>query len=178
MTPDLSLRVYTIGHSNLALDRLIELLRRHEIGVVMDVRSTPYSRHNPQFNREPFSKAVEAAGLRYLHEGNRLGGAPADPTCYLRVDTGGSASRETQQVDYSLVTEKDWFQEGMTALTDLARTERVVLLCAEENPESCHRHHLLTPALVNRDMEVLHIRATGDAEPAKLSPEAQQLTLF
>jgi uncharacterized protein (DUF488 family) len=178
MTTDFSLRVYTIGHSNLAMDRLLELLRLHEIGVVVDVRSTPYSRHNPQYNKEPFSRALEAAGLRYLHDGNRLGGAPTDPSCYVRVDTGGSTSRETAQVDYRLVTERDWFQEAMIELTERARTNRVVLLCAEENPERCHRHHLLTPALVSRDVEVLHIRATGETEPANLSPEARQLSLF
>ncbi len=178
MTQDSSVRVYTIGHSNLALDRLMELLRRHEISVVVDVRSNPYSRHNPQYNREPFSSAVEEAGLRYISEGNRLGGAPTDPTCYVRVDTGGGASRETEQVDYRLVTEKDWFQEAMNTLTELVSTDRVVLLCAEENPERCHRQHLLTPALVSRDVEVLHIRATGDAEIAKLSPEQRQISLF
>ncbi len=178
MTHDPSLLVYTIGHSNLAMDRLLELLRRYEISVVVDVRSTPYSRHNPQFNRETFDQAVQDAGLRYLHEGNHLGGAPTDPSCYVRVDTGGGASRETRQVDYRLVTEKPWFQEAMNALTDLIRTERVVLLCAEENPEGCHRQHLLAPALIGRDVEVLHIRATGDTEAAKLSADQQQLSLF
>jgi uncharacterized protein (DUF488 family) len=178
MTHDSSPRVYTIGHSNLALDRLLGLLQRHEITVVVDVRSNPYSRHNPQYNREPFSGAVEGAGMRYLHEGNRLGGAPTDPSCYVRVDTGGGATRETEQVDYRLVTGKDWFQEAMNDLMDLVGTDRVVLLCAEENPEGCHRHHLLTPALINREVEVLHIRATGDTEPATLSPEQQQLSLF
>lgn len=178
MTIDSSLRVYTIGHSNLPLDRLLELLRRHDVSAVVDVRSNPYSRHNPQYNREPFTQAVEAAGMQYRYDGNRLGGAPTDPTCYVRVDTGGSASRETQQLDYRLVTEKDWFQEAMNTLTDLADTSRVVLLCAEENPERCHRHQLLTPALVGRNVEVVHIRATGETQPAKLSPEARQMSLF
>lgn len=178
MTSEFGLRVFTIGHSNLALDRLLELLGRHEIAVVVDVRSNPYSRHNPQYNREPFAQALEAAAFQYRYDGNRLGGAPTDPSCYVRVDTGGSASRETEQVDYRLVTEKDWFQEAMNELTELAQENRVALLCAEENPERCHRHHLLTPALVGREVEVLHIRATGETEPAKLSPEARQLSLF
>lgn len=178
MTQESGLRVHTIGHSNLALERLTELLRCHEITVVVDVRSNPYSRHNPQYNREPFAQALEAAGLRYQYDGNRLGGAPTDPSCYVRVDTGGSASRETLQVDFRLVTEKDWFQEAVNELTELARSERVALLCAEENPDRCHRHHLLTPALVGREVEVLHLRASGETEPAKLSPEASQLSLF
>ena len=178
MTQDSSLRVFTIGHSNLALDRLLELLRRHEISVVVDVRSNPYSRHNPQYNREPFALAVEGLGMKYQSEGNRLGGKPTDPSCYMRVDTGGSASRETQQVDYRLVAEKDWFQEAMDELVELAASQRVVLLCAEENPERCHRHDLLTPALVERNVEVLHIRATGETEVAELPPEARQQSLF
>jgi len=178
MTLDSPFRVFTIGHSNLALDRLLELLRRHEIDVVVDVRSTPYSRHNPQYNREPFSAALQRRGLQYRSEGNRLGGKPTDPSCYVRVDTGASSSRETQQVDYRLVTEKDWFQEAVNELADLAASHNVVLLCAEENPERCHRHDLLTPALVGRNVEVLHIRATGETELAQLSPEARQMSLF
>jgi uncharacterized protein (DUF488 family) len=178
MTTESKTRVYTIGHSKHSVERLLALLARQGIEVVVDVRSTPYSRYNPQFNREPLAQAMEAAGLRYLHEGNRLGGAPTDPTCYVRVDTGGSASRETRQVDWRLVTEKDWFQAAMDELTALARANRVAVLCAEEDPERCHRHHLLTPALVGRDAEVLHIRATGETEPARLSPEARQLSLF
>jgi len=178
MTTDPSLRVYTIGHSNLPLDELLDLLGRHEVSVVVDVRSNPYSRHNPQYNREPFAQAVEAAGMQYRYDGNRLGGAPTDPTCYIRVDTGGSASRETKQLDYHLVTGKDWFQEAIQTLVDLAARTRLVLLCAEENPERCHRHHLLTPALVGRNVEVMHIRATGETEPANLSAEARQMSLF
>ncbi len=178
MTTESEQRVYTMGHSNMALHRLLALLVAHDISVVVDVRSNPYSRHNPQYNREPLAEALENAGLRYQFDGNRLGGAPTDPTCYVRVDTGGSTQRETEQVDYRLVAEKEWFQDAVGELVELARTERVVLLCAEENPERCHRHHLLTPALVKRDVVVIHIRASGETEPAQLSPEARQTSLF
>ena len=74
--------VLTIGYSTHALEAFIALLRRHHVTAVADVRSAPYSRFNPQFNREPLSEALESAGIRYAWLGNALGGRTDDPACH------------------------------------------------------------------------------------------------
>ena len=78
--------VFTIGHSNHSLEHFIELLRAHEVDEVVDVRSAPYSRYAPHFNRDELEDALEKVGVDYLFMGDELGGRPADRSCY--DDTG------------------------------------------------------------------------------------------
>ena len=82
--------LYTIGHSTNSLDELLSLLHQYQIGLVIDVRSVPCSRHTPQFNRESLAKALSTTGIRYKFAGDSLGGRPQDPTCYFggRVPSG------------------------------------------------------------------------------------------
>ncbi|MFH2008926.1 MAG: DUF488 domain-containing protein [bacterium] len=169
------LTILTVGHSNLGLEALLERLRSHEVALVADVRSMPYSRHNPQFNREPFAKAVSAAGLSYQFLGDRLGGRPRDPDCY----TNASASLHSEWIlDYGIVLQKPWFREGFEALLDFARRSRTVLLCAEEDPRRCHRHLLLARALLPLGVDVLHLRGHGGLERAELDADDPQRSLF
>lgn len=92
-------KIYTIGHSNVATERIIELLKQHNIQMVVDVRSVPYSRYSPQFNRENFQLALEAADIKYIYAGRHLGGRPDNPTYY-----------EGGQVQYRLIMAESWYQ--------------------------------------------------------------------
>ena len=146
-----SLAVWTIGHSTHPVDTLIELLRGQWIEVLADVRSAPYSRHNPQFRKETLRASVEQAGLRYVWLGAELGGRPPEPEFY---DVNGHAR-------YDLVAETERFQAGLERLLTGAAAYRVAIMCSEEDPARCHRRLLVTRALVARGVEVRHIRGDG-----------------
>ncbi len=77
-----SLEIYTIGHSTLDMDDFLRLLKENYVKVLVDVRSKPYSRFNPQFNHDSLKHAMAYAGLEYVFAGQHLGGRPSDPTCY------------------------------------------------------------------------------------------------
>ncbi len=160
--------IFTIGHSNVPAERIVALLKQHDIEVLIDVRSVPYSRYNPQFNRESFQYVLTAAGIQYIYAGQHLGGRPDDPTCY-----------EEGQVQYRLIMDKPWYQKGIDQLIQVASGQRVALLCSEEDPLQCHRHNLIAQTLLERGVTVWHIRGDGRLEQAHLNPpDARQLPLF
>jgi uncharacterized protein (DUF488 family) len=167
-TPPAETILYTIGHSDHPLDEFLALLRRHEIAILVDVRSQPYSRWTPQFNREPFARAVEGAGVRYVHEGDALGGRPADPALYA----GGAESHP----DYARMAATAAFREGLARLLALATERRVAVMCSEGDPHACHRDKLIARQLLERGARVAHILPDGTVEEATLPP--QQLALF
>jgi uncharacterized protein (DUF488 family) len=156
-------RIYTIGHSRHTIEQFVELLHRHAIALVVDVRSQPYSKWSPQFRREPLEGALNAHGLAYLFAGRELGGRP--PDAYRRPD--GS-------VDYDLRRRADDFVAGIDRLIALAERDRCAIMCAEEDPTHCHRSMLIAPALVERGVELAHLRKDGAAH----GPAATQLGLF
>src|ERR1700761_40639 len=158
-----SLVVWTIGHSTHPVDTLVELLGGHGIEALADVRSAPYSRHNPQFRKGKLRGSVEQAGLRYVWLGAELGGRPPEPEFY---DAKGHAR-------YDLVAETERFQTGLERLLAEADAYRVAIMCSEEDPARCHRRLLVTRALVARGVEVRHIRGDGSmVTEAELSDAA------
>jgi uncharacterized protein (DUF488 family) len=160
--------IFTIGHSNVTAEHIIDLLKQHCIEVLIDVRSVPYSRYNPQFNRESFQLTLQAAGIQYAYAGQSLGGRPDDPTCY-----------EGDQVQYRRIMDRPWYQQGIDQLIERANGQRVALMCSEEDPLHCHRHNLIAQTLLERGITVWHIRGDGRLEQARPNPpEAQQLPLF
>lgn len=145
--------VLTIGHSNHDLDPFMELLHQHHVTALADVRSAPYSRFTPQFNREPFAGSLKGCGIEYVYLGQELGGRAEDPTCY-----------ENGRVCYDRVAETDSFRHGLDRVVHGAAKHRIVLLCAEREPLECHRTLLVAPALDKRGIEVAHIHADGRLE--------------
>jgi uncharacterized protein (DUF488 family) len=120
--------VYTIGHSTHSTDRLIQLLIGHGVTALADVRSQPYSRVNPQFNRESLRTAMKTAGISYVFLGRELGARPADRRCYI-----------DGQVQYDLLARTALFQEGLARVAQGLTSHRVALMCAEKDPLTCHR---------------------------------------
>jgi uncharacterized protein (DUF488 family) len=143
--------IYTIGHSNLPIERLIELLREHQIEILVDVRSYPYSAHNPQFNQEALQRSVENVGVGYRFAGHSLGGKPADPE--LRSVEGIP--------DYDRIAATAPYREGIGDLIALASVGRVAVMCSEADPATCHREKLIARTLREQDVEVLHIYSDG-----------------
>lgn len=156
--------IYTLGHSRHPLAAFLALLRDHQIDLVADTRGQPYSRYNPQFNRAPFERALREAGLGYLWVGDALSGRPRDPR--FRGPDGAVLWGELQSAPE--------FVERLEEVAALARGRRLALVCAEEDPRRCHRRFLLTPALVARGVEVLHVRGDGRVESESDIAAAEQ----
>ena len=146
--------VLTIGHSTHAFEVFTGLLRRHRVSAVADVRSAPYSRFNPQFNREPLIEALETVGIRYVFLGNELGGRSEDPACY-----------EDGRIRYERVAATESFRRGLDRVVDGAARFRIALMCAEKEPLDCHRTLLVARALDAQGADVAHIHADGRLEP-------------
>ncbi len=145
------LTIFTVGHSNHSLEVFINLLQSHKINVLVDVRSKPFSRFSPQFNKEGLEKAVKAGGIKYLFLGRELGGRPQDSEFY---DNYGF-------VLYSRIAESPLFLEGIDRLIKGIKTYRVAVMCGEENPANCHRRLLVGRVLGERGVSVRHIRGDG-----------------
>jgi uncharacterized protein (DUF488 family) len=145
--------VYTIGHSTHPLERFIALLQRHEITAIADVRSKPYSRMNPQFNREELKVALRAQGMAYVFLGKELGARSGDPSCY-----------HEGKVQYGRLARTDLFQQGLERVREGAQKHRIALMCAEKEPLDCHRAILVARHIVAQGMEVRHILGDGRLE--------------
>jgi uncharacterized protein (DUF488 family) len=144
----------TLGHSNHSIDAWLALVRQHGVEVVVDTRSSPYSKYVPQFDRELIQRTLEDAGVRYLFLGAELGGRPANPDYY---DASG-------RVVYSLLRKDAAFQSAIARLETGMERFRIALLCGEEDPAHCHRRLLIGRVLVERGHEMTHIRGDGRIE--------------
>ena len=145
--------VYTIGHSVHSIQEFVGLLARHQITAVADVRSSPYSRFNPQFNRETLKSALDNAGIQYVFLGHELGGRSSDRGCYVRG-----------QVCYELLAGAPPFQRGLDWVVQGVEEHHIALMCAEKDPLACHRAILVSRHLAARGLVVLHILANGALE--------------
>ena len=145
--------IFSIGHSTQPLDRFIALLKQHQIGVVADVRSSPFSRFNPQFNREGISEALRNAAIKYAFFGKELGARADDPSCYVNG-----------RVQYSRLASRKEFKEAIARLLKGAVDHRIALMCAEKEPLDCHRTILVSQELSKAGCEVQHIHHDGSLE--------------
>ncbi len=143
--------IYTIGHSNHTIETFLDLLHGQKIEVLIDTRSSPFSRYAPQFNKDSLKQAVEAAGIKYGFYGRHLGGRPDDESLY----------DEDGRVVYSEVAKTFLFNDGLDRLIQGMETHRVALLCSEENPSICHRRLLVSRVLYEQGFAVHHIRGSG-----------------
>lgn len=151
--------IYTIGHSNHQGADLIALLRQHGIELLVDVRSSPYSRYVPQANRETLARTLESAGIAYRWMGDRLGGKP-----------GGTVA------DYDQLSDSPAFQQGIADLMAQAAHRTTVIMCSEGDHRQCHRHKLITPMLLDNSLDILHIQPDGSLVDERKVPK--QLTMF
>ena len=149
--------LYTIGHSRHAFDTFIDLAEHHGISLLVDVRGQPYSRFNPQYNRERFRDALAEHGIDYSWLGDRLSGRPTEAKFY-GVDG---------KVLWHELSRWPALHEGLTEVLERAASERLALVCAEEDPMRCHRRFLLTPPLAELGARVLHIRGDGRLQTEK-----------
>lgn len=146
--------VLTVGHSTHPIGDFVVLLQTHRVTAVADVRSAPYSRFNPQFNRDTVSEALNEHGIRYVFVGRELGARSKDPTCY-----------EDGRIQYARLARTAVFERGLDRVIQEASNHRVALMCAEKDPIDCHRTILVGRELLRRGNDVAHILGDGRLEP-------------
>jgi uncharacterized protein (DUF488 family) len=157
--------VYTIGHSTRPIEEFIGLLKENAIACVLDIRTVPRSRHNPQFNRDTLPDSLAAAGIAYRHI-DGLGGLR-----HARADSPNTGWRNASFRGYADYMQTPEFDENVDALAKLARTERCVLMCAEAVPWRCHRS-MVADALTARGVPVEHIMGPHKLKAHTLTPFA------
>ncbi len=143
--------IYTVGHSSHPLNEFIDLLKKHRIEMLVDIRSSPYSKYVPHFNGPNLEAGIESEGIRYLFMGKELGGQPDAAELY---DADG-------HVVYSRIAESPAFARAISRIEDDARRFRLALVCSEGEPAECHRHLLVARVLASRGVTVQHILRDG-----------------
>ena len=158
--------VLTVGHSTRTLNAFIQLLKAHAVSKIVDVRTVPRSRHNPQFNRETLPDLLKTARIRYVHMPG-LGGLR-----HPRLDSLNTGWRNASFRGFADYMETQEFEENLQRLIQLASKERIALMCAEALPWRCHRS-LIADALWARGILVEHIMSSTRRQPHALTPWAR-----
>jgi uncharacterized protein (DUF488 family) len=156
----------TIGHSTHPIEEFVGMLDAHGIRQLVDVRTIPRSRHNPQFNREILPRSLESAGISYRHMPGLGGLRHARPDS---INTGWRNASFRGYADYMQTPE---FRENLNQLIQLASETPTAIMCAEAVPWRCHRS-LIADALTARGIPVLEIMTAGHGKPHSLTPFAK-----
>jgi uncharacterized protein (DUF488 family) len=158
--------VFTIGHSTRPLAEFIEMLRAHGVQRVVDVRSIPRSRHNPQFNRETLALRLRSAGIGYVHL-KKLGGLR-----HARADSANVGWHNASFRGFADYMQTEDFLAGLGRLEKLAAGKPTAVMCAEAVPWRCHRS-LIADALLVRKIPVEDILSVTRAQEHEITPFAR-----
>jgi uncharacterized protein (DUF488 family) len=154
--------IFTVGHSTRPIEEFIRLLGEHEIELLVDVRTIPKSRYNPQFNTEALRKSLQGAEIEYVHNPG-LGGLRHPHKDSMNVGWRNDSFR-----GYADYMQTEEFRGNLEKLIDLASAKRVAIMCAEAVPWRCHRS-LISDALLARGIVASHIVGTGEPKPHTLT---------
>jgi len=157
--------IFTIGHSNHELAQFVAFLQRHRINVLVDVRSQPYSRFHPQYNRETLETFFNGIDISYVFLGAELGARRNECECYIHG-----------RADYREIAKLPIFNRGLERVRKDVETNRIVLMCNERDPLICHRNILVCRHLRCPKVSISHILADGSLESNEAA-EARLLKL-
>jgi uncharacterized protein (DUF488 family) len=144
--------ILTVGYGARDLESFLDLLDRNGVRYLIDVRSRPFSRYKPDFNRDPLKRSLHRRRIRYVFMGDLLGGLPDDKSCY----TEG-------KVDYEKVRARPFHQRGISRLRSAwQKRVPVAVMCACGNPERCHRSKLIGISLHRAGIPVVHVDDHGN----------------
>ena len=140
--------LYSIGHGNKTIEKFVYELKQFDIEYLVDVRTTPFSKWNPQFNQNNLKYILRENNIGYIFLGDKIGGLPSDKSCYT----------EKGKIDYKLVRKKNFFKEGLERLV-MAHSKQIKIatMCSETNPEECHRSKLIGKELLSKGIDTNHI---------------------
>jgi uncharacterized protein (DUF488 family) len=145
--------LYTIGHGTRPAEDFLNLLKVNAIAYLIDVRSRPYSRYNPQYNRERLQQFLQHEGITYVFMGDTLGGKPKDPLCY----------DNNNRVDYTKIKNSAFFKAGIERLKNAYfKNLKAAIMCSESKPLECHRTHLISKVLHEENILITHITEKGE----------------
>lgn len=148
-------KLYTIGHSLHSAARFIELLKRHGVDHVLDVRSVPYSRYAPQFNRENIEAALRMNGIEYSFMGKFFGARPKEPELYCAEG----------YLDFERVRDTERFRKGLESVSrGLEQRSGIALMCTERDPIDCHRAIMVARGFELAGIEAAHILEDGSLQ--------------
>lgn len=140
--------IFSIGHGNKSLEDFLEELKTYKIQYLIDVRTTPYSKWNSHFNQNELKFYLKKHNIGYIFLGDKIGGLPSDKSCYTKDG----------KIDYALLRDKDFFQEGIDRLISAnAKSINVATMCSETKPEECHRSKLIGKELLQKNIDMHHI---------------------
>lgn len=148
-------QIYTIGYSAFEIDEFVSILKLYNITAISDVRSSPYSKFKPDYNREFLSKKLKENNIQYVFLGNNLGARFEDKTVYIN-----------STVNFELASKLDCFKNGVQRLVEGSKKYTIALLCAEKDPIECHRSILIAKNISNI-FDVFHILADSTTETHK-----------
>jgi uncharacterized protein (DUF488 family) len=158
--------MFTIGHSNRPLAEFLEILKAHGVELLVDIRTAPRSRYNPQFNRDALPPALAAEGIAYEHMPG-LGGLR-----HPRKDSINMGWKNASFRGYADYMQTEEFRENLEKLLELSKGRTAAVMCAESLPWRCHRS-LVADALTARGIPVKHIMSTATANPHKMTAFAR-----
>lgn len=140
--------IYTIGHSNHDINYFLEMLNKYEINCIIDIRSVPSSRFNPQYNQTNINRFLNENGVEYLHLPKEFGAWKSTPEL---LDSDGI-------LDFEKVIESKSFKNGLEIIKNcISKGLRISLMCSEHDPLSCHRFSLVSIGLENVGFNIMHI---------------------
>lgn len=149
---DSQVQIFTIGYGNRSLFEFLKTLRKYEVEVVIDVRSNPYSRFRPEYNKSSLSESLKVVGVKYGFQGNLLGGKPKDKNLY-----------EGDLLSYDKIRKTISYQKGLEYLEKgMELGFSIVIMCSELDYIKCHRYSLIGEDLSKRGYEILHIGKYGE----------------
>lgn len=144
--------IYSIGYGNRKIDQFLFLLKKYEINLLIDIRTNPASRFQPAYNRKMLSELLKQQNIEYLFLGMELGGKPKDVNLYSEG-----------RLDYAKVNSSFEYKKGIEALkSNLGQGFAVCIMCAELNPDECHRKNLVAETLFAQKIDTNHITKAGD----------------
>lgn len=145
--------IFSIGYAGRSLDDFLQLLHKHRVEFLIDVRSAPYSKVHPEFSQSSLRTALKMSNIAYVFMGKELGGRPEDMTCYT----------PDGKIDYEKVKTKEFYQQGIERLITASTSEHsVALMCSELKPQECHRAKLIGETLSALNIPVQHIDEAGN----------------
>lgn len=146
------MEIYTIGHSTHTIEDFIKLLVNNGINSIADVRSSPYSKYSPQFNRDALKLELEKKGIKYVFMGDELGARRSEPGV---IEPDG-------KVNFDKVRKLDAFIKGIERLkTGVEKGFKIAIMCSEKDPFECHRFSLVCYSLKKQGLQIEHILEDG-----------------
>ena len=155
-------QIFTIGHSTRPIEEFIDMLKSHKITQLVDIRTIPKSRHNPQFGQEELEASLKKAGIKYVYLKELGGLRPAVK------DSINDAWHNQSFRNYADYMQTDEFTNGLNELIKLSKNKITAIMCAEAVPWRCHRS-LVSDALIVRSIPVNEIIGAGNARQHKLT---------